>query len=158
MNNDPDIKIEEKKRYAVEDLLQTFDWMDRRPEEVGVDEEYLGDVGMDIEGKLFGAPADGSITFDLRNHEEKLFQQLVLYIYCDDLSFSDCIDRLKKLYGEPYSQGEEPYVQANGGAVEWFRFYTGKGQLEISKGEKFNFYTIRYQNGEAPEGYQHKTD
>ena len=151
MNNDTDIKIEENKKLFIEDLSETFEWMSKSAEEVGISDEYLGDIGIEIEGKLFGAPADGSITYDLTDRDSRILHDVHLYVYCDDLSFTDCLKHLEEKYGEAYSSGEEPYVEANGGAVEWYRFYTGKGRVHISKGDKHDFYQISYQNAEAPD-------
>lgn len=148
---DIDIMTDEKQACVFEDLAQVFDLMGKSAKEAGIDEKYLDDTGFSIKGKLFGAEAEGSITFDLRDHSDKILHHALIFIDEVNLSFQDCLKHLEEEYGEAFDQGEEPYVEANGGAVEWYRFYTGKGEIHISKGEKHDFYTIRYENSAPPQ-------
>ena len=66
------------------------------------------------------------------------------------LSKTELYDRLTELYGKAYDEGEEPYAQANGGVVFWYRFYTGKGPLDFSYGEDNDFSTLRYLLSDPP--------
>ena len=139
-----DIEIIEKEKYQVDDLLETFNWIGKTALELNIDEKYMDSLSIDIVGKIFNAPAEGSAWFDPRNSAQKIFDDITIYVYCDDLSFPDCLENLEGLYGEAVLSGEEPYVEANGGAVEWYDFNTGKGTVHISAGMNNNFYTIRY--------------
>ena len=150
----PDIAIEQKEKLFVEDLLQTFDWMAKTPEELGIDDKYIDSMNIAVEGKLFAVPAYGDIYFDPTRQMESIINEVVLYISDEDLSFYDCLDLLKEKYGKAYLSGEEPYVAVNGGAVNWYRYYTGKGVVHISKGQNNNFYVLRYNDSEEPEEYK----
>ncbi len=151
VDSDLDIMIEEKEKYPVEDLLDTFKWIGKTPLELKIDERYLGDIGFDIKGKIFDAGADGTITFDLKNISSRLIHDVTVYVYEEDLPFLRCLEKLNEKYSKPVSSGEEPYAEANGGTVEWHSYVAGKGKVDISKGENNNFYTIRYRKSVRPE-------
>ena len=146
-----DIIIEEKEKYPVKDLLETFKWVGKTPSELEIDEKYLDDIGFAIKGKIFEAKADGTITFDLKDTSKKIVHDVTVYVYEKDLPFVRCLEKLNEIYSEPDSSGEEPYAEANGGTVIWFSFYTGKGIVHISMGENNTFYTIRYRKTPKPE-------
>ena len=143
-DSDLDIIIEEKEKYPVEDLLETFKWVGKTPSELEIDEKYPDDIGLAIKGKIFETKADGTITFDLKDTSKKIIHDVTVYVYEKDLPFVKCLEKLNEIYSEPDSSGEEPYAEANGGTVEWYSYVAGKGKLDISKGEKNSFYTIRY--------------
>ena len=149
-----DSTIEQKEKLLVEDLLQTFDWMSKTPEDLGIDDKYIDSMNIAVEGNLFGAPVYGDIYFDPTRQMESILDEVVLYISDNDLSFFDCLNHLKERYGKAYLSGEEPYVAVNGGAVNWYRYYTGKGIVHISKGQNNNFYVLRYCDSEEPKEYQ----
>ena len=43
---------------------------------------------------------------------------------------------LQKLFGDPVAEGEEPYVEANGGAVMWADFIDGEYDIRLSNGSE----------------------
>ena len=152
-NADVDVRIDEKDKFQVDDLLETFDWPGSTPEQLDIDEKYTDSLSIGIKGSLFNAPAEGTAFFDPTDIMRRIIHEIILYVYTDDLSFADCLKHLKDNYGKAYLSGEEPYVEVNGGAVDWHRFYTGKGVIRIFKGQKNNFYTLSYVECEPPAEY-----
>ena len=150
-DSDTYLEIIEKEEYQVNNLLETFDWLSRTAEELGIDEKYSDSLSIGIRGKIFDSPANGIVLFDPADFTNKVFHEVVLYVERQDLSFDQCLSDLEECYGKAYLSSEEPYAQANGGTVIWYSFYTGKGIVHIFMGENNTFYTIRYRKTPKPE-------
>lgn len=143
-DSDLDVEIIEKQEYQVDDLLDTFDWIGKSINDLCIDEKYIDSVSVAVKGRIYGSFAQGTVFFDPADDNRKIFHEVILYVDLKDLSFDECLTHLEKDYGKPSSSGEEPYVEANGGTVIWYRFNARKGIVHISMGENNTFYTIRY--------------
>ena len=124
-----------KQTMELPELCDALEWCGKTPQELG-----LADASdLELQGKLFGAPAHGSVFFlnldGLRAHS------VYLYVKSSDLPFDDCRTALSARYPVT-DEGQEPYAAVNGGVVNWVRFDLPGGTLTLSKGEKHNWYTL----------------
>lgn len=133
------------KIYELDDITDSYAWLGRTPDEAGVPEEYVDDIRVGISGKLYGEDADGSAYLNTYDSDEPFFSEV--NIYCSDLDTMVMIDKLKELYGRPYAEGEEPYVESNGGSVMWKSFFTGDGTVTISQGQENDWFQLEYSLG-----------
>lgn len=143
------------KIYYVENLLDTFDWLDKNLNEVGIDDSYINIVTVAITGKIFGIEAEGFLQ--LKND----YTLNVMYInginiFIEGKSFNDISSKIEALYGEPFLEGNDPYVQSLGGATYWKRYYGEKGIITLSSTSNTNTITIKYQLSALPK--EIKTD
>ena len=97
------------------------------------------EASIEIKGKFYGVPANGNVYFSIYNKD--VISEVILYVKNDDLSFFECSDKFKELYGLPVT-GQEPYVAINGGVVSWERFNNDNTIILLSKGENYDFYSI----------------
>ena len=131
---------EEKPAYEFEDILDSYSWLGKTPDEAGVGEEYIDTISAGITGKLLGEDATGSAYLNTLDADEPVFGEID--IYCSDLDTQVMIDKLTELYGRPYAEGEEPYVESNGGSVMWKSFFTGDGVITVSQGQKNDWFQL----------------
>lgn len=150
-DSDLDVEIIEKQEYQVEDLLDTFGWIGKSAKDLGIDEKYIDHLSVAVKGKIYGSFAEGTAFFDPKDDIRRIFHEVILYVDLKDLPFDECLSFLERDFNKACSFGEEPYAEANGGTVIWYRFYTGKGIVHISMGENNTFYTIRYNEAEKSE-------
>lgn len=137
------------KVFNVENLLDTFDWLDKNLNEVGIDDSYINIVTVPITGKIFDIEAEGFLQ--LKND----FTLNVMYInsiniFIEGHNSKDIEDKIKELFGEAYSEGTTPYVQSQGGAVYWKKYYYDKGIITFSITSNTNVITIKYELSALP--------
>ena len=137
----------------LDDVLDTFAWIGYSPEELGLSQFVYDDLYVAFEGRLFGRKADGRahLLRDL-DRGEKLVHNIC--IYDSEGGFMDTARCLQDLYGDPYAEGEEPYVESKGGTVAWMNFYTGDGNVSIQKAMNYSYYSLEYVQGPPPEAYE----
>ena len=147
-----------EKPYYLENLIDSFGWCGMPADNLGIHHSYIGDYGIEIEGNLFGGYACGTAGFAIPGTEEKIINDIYLYVQNSDLPAEDCLTRIQDLYGLPVDQGEEPYAAANGGTVTWNEFKTGNGKLKFSIGSENDWYQLEFTwNPEAAPKYEYAT-
>lgn len=137
------------KVYHIENLLDTFDWLDKNLNEVGIDDSYINIATVRIAGKIFDIEAEGFLQ--LKND----FTLNVVYIngisiFIEGKDSKDILSKLEELYGTPYQEGTEPYVESNGGAIYWKKYYGDKGIITYSITSKTHTVSIKYQLSVLP--------
>ena len=142
-----------KMQYHVmkmDDVLNAMDYVGKAYEETDIGEQfYSGSDTVYFEGKLFGADASGYVIARKDyNTDKRIIHSLTINV--DALGFTDISRKLSLIWGPPYISGEEPYAQANGGAVRWDRFYTGSGILVLSNGSNNDYCSISYTLSDVP--------
>ncbi|MBR4461709.1 MAG: hypothetical protein IKS51_03935 [Erysipelotrichaceae bacterium] len=145
-----DTLIMEKPEYRIDDVLDVLDWMGKTPAEAGLDLELSAGNGLDFKGLLFGKEIYSGTAYMGFKEKADVFDRVFMIVSDSSLTKTKLYDRLTERFGKPYEEGEEPYAQANGGVVFWYRFYTGKGTLDFSYGENNDHSTLRYRLSDPP--------
>lgn len=143
------------KVYYVENLLDTFDWVGRNINEVGVDDSYVNITTVKIEGNIFGVKAKGFAQLK-NDFTINILHFSSINIFIEGQNSKDIVDKLEELYGKPYIEGTDPYVESQGGAIYWKKYYVDKGVVTFSITSKTNVICIKYQLSPLPQ--EIKTD
>ncbi len=118
-------------KWEVEDMLPALeiflDWPGKELKDLEVSQASLS---MDAEW--------GNATAWLNMDGE--VESLNLYIY--DVSFEDLREMLADRYGEPTDEGEEPYAESNGGAVNYCWFEHPAGTMKLASASEYDFIQI----------------
>lgn len=134
-------------------VMSEFDWETGEWEETDMETEILsylewpGQVfsQMDLTNgslSLRGGWGEGTVWFQLDEAGNSLVESISLYI--SDLDFLSLQALLADRYGEPAEEGEEPYAEANGGAVTYCWFEHPAGSLRLSMGSEQDFSVITF--------------
>lgn len=134
-------------------VMSEFDWETGEWEETDMETEILsylewpGQVfsQMDLTNgslSLRGGWGEGTVWFQLDEAGNSLVESISLYI--SDLDFLSLQALLADRYGEPTEEGEEPYAEANGGAVTYCWFEHPAGSLQLSMGSEQDFSVITF--------------
>lgn len=91
---------------------------------------------------LRGGWGEGTVWFQLDEAGNSLVESISLYI--SDPDFLSLQALLADRYGEPTEEGEEPYAEANGGAVTYCWFEHPAGSLRLSMGSEQDFSVITF--------------
>ncbi len=129
----------------MDDVFELKTVIGKTPEETGFDRsqlsEYVSFTILNFKGKLFESDAYGSVYFsgEERNGEN---EASTVYIQCKEMSFSDCRESMIALFGEPEAEGEEPYVEVNGGALSWCDFESEGLKISLTMGSEHDYFDI----------------
>ncbi len=145
--SDTDIQTEEVKSLKLDNVLDSVDWLGKSTKEIDVPEEYIINRGsfkeINIDGFIFSHECYGTVYLnDTNPKENRKYDRVFLII--SNYSIDECKRELSKLYGEPVSEGEEPYVESLGGVVSWTHFETENLRIELKTASKHNFYTLEF--------------
>ncbi len=140
------------KQYPVNDITETFAWIGKTAEELGIDESYCDGYSIRITGELFGRKVDATAymgtDFDSPAREIRV-REIAVY---DKLEYRETVEaHLVERYGKAYREGMEPYVASNGGATYWSRYWTGEGVITVANGQNNDWYEFSYAVTEMPE-------
>ncbi len=124
------------------DLLGCADFLGKTAKEVGIPQSVISDGVISrtyADGTLFGNEDYAVLYFDDAGGEPTVGR---IWIHSGKSGFETCRTELVKLYGEPLDEGENPYVEVDGGAVVWADF-TGDGvSVRLSAASERNYAEI----------------
>ena len=131
----------------VQSLQEAFSVVGKRLEDLGTageDAEYK--LSLNIETEFLGEKTE-LIGF-VEPWNESRIKELEFY---GEQPFDEVKRYFADLYGEPFRKGCDPYIEARGGAVEWFMYWTGEGVVRIGKGQYSDRFECKYDiPGEMP--------
>lgn len=132
---------------AAGDLISAAKWIGRNPGEIS---EIPNDqtAYFDIEGQIFDFPAGGTLSIR-GTGDERVVNRITLMV--KKASLQDFNERLMDLYGGAMDWGQEPYVEVNGGALEWYCFDAGEAIIKISQGSEVDYVMIEYTVNSNPQ-------
>ena len=96
----------------------------------------LSDATMSLQGTWGGA----TIWFKTDADGNSVVESMKFYV--ETGSYDDLRQMLVGAYGEPTDEGEEPYVESNGGAVAYCWFEHPTGTLRLSAASEYDFVEI----------------
>lgn len=146
-------KEAQAERYRFDDILDVRQLFGKTAEESGIDSKYFSDGSrLEFEGKLFGKEAHGYLEY-YDNDTDSLTNPKTATsadIYCYGMSFDEALQKLSEIFGEPTASGEEPYAEANGGAVQWAEFVSESTEVKLSSAENYDYILLNlYDDGWA---------
>ncbi len=137
---------ESKDGILIDDILECRHYIGKTCEEVGIPgsvirKESYGLPQTYADGKIFGIKDYGIIYFS-KDSEGNIGPAESMWIHVKGIGFEECREELRKLFGEPVSEGEEPYVEVNGGAVMWADFRDGGFEIRLSNASEREYCEI----------------
>ena len=129
-----------KVAMRVKSLPEAFHVVNKRPEDLGLTKEDLeSEMSLNIETEFFG---EKTVIYGfMESWNDNRIKELIFY---GEQPFDEVKRYFTDLYGEPFRNGQDPYVQSRGGAVYWFMYWTGEGVVNIGKGQYSNFFEGKY--------------
>ena len=135
-----------KDGVVIDDILECRHFIGKTAEEAGIQEylirkESYGLPQTYADGQIFGLKDYGIIYFS-KDYEGNTGPVESLWIHIKETGFEECREALQKLFGDPVSEGEEPYVEANGGAVMWADFRDDEYEIRLSSASEREYCEI----------------
>lgn len=147
-DNDPEINNGGQIMHIdnVNSVTDAFDLVGKSIEEMEIKKENLED-GMFIRLNVDFDGLKQDVNLTVASYKDYVITDIW---FTSHKSWDEASEYFRSLYGEPYYVYEEPYVESNGGVTFHEYYWTGKGSLEMSQGEKYNFISVRYELSEKP--------
>ena len=137
-----------KDGVIIDDLIGCGSLLGLTADEAGIPRAVIDDSSGTIiktyaDGNIFGVKDYAVIYFERgTDNDDHIISSI--WIHIKGVGFDKCKEELSALYGEPYSQGEEPYVEANGGAVMWADFRDGDTLIRLSNASEREYDEIEF--------------
>jgi len=131
--------------------LSEFDWETGDWEETDMEAEILSYLQwpgqpfstMDLSDatlSLRSTWGEATVWFKTDGDGNSVVESMKFYV--ETGSYDDLRQMLVSAYGEPTDEGEEPYVESNGGAVAYCWFEHPAGTLRLSAASEYDFMEI----------------
>ena len=138
-------KIEENNDgFVVGDLLATYELLGKTKEEMGIPDElirsYAGWEEAYLDGTLLTTTDYGVIHF--KPNDSNILVADSIWIHVGEVKYQDCLKALIERFGEPIDDGQEPYVEVNGGSVRWITFEYESFLIKFSQASERNYCEI----------------
>ncbi|MBR2742148.1 MAG: hypothetical protein IKD89_01000 [Clostridia bacterium] len=130
----------------IDDLLDCAGFLGLTPQEAGIPNAVIDDSSGVIiktyaDGGIFGVK-DYAVIYFARGADGEELRVESVWIHVKGVGFDKCRGELAAKYGEPLFEGEEPYVEANGGAVMWAEFRDGDTVIRLSNASEREYDEI----------------
>lgn len=137
---------ETKDGIVIDDILECRHFIGKTAEEAGIPDDVIKKESYGLpqvyaDGQIFGSK-DYGIVYFAKDSDGNTGAIDSLWIHVKETGFEKCQEELQKLFGDPVSEGEEPYVEANGGAVMWADFIDGEYDIRLSNGSEREYCEI----------------
>jgi hypothetical protein len=125
----------------VDDLLDSIEMLGKIASEIGIPREVIDTeskfyIHTYLDGNIFGTKDYGILHFD-ETADDYLAKSI--WIHVGNLGYDECKTRLSKKYGNPTEEGEEPFVEIDGGAVTWATYRFQNIELRLSAASERDF-------------------
>ena len=135
-------------KKTVPDVTETFSWLGKTAEELGLDETVFDGFAAEVTGDLFGKTVSGTAFFQTGADRIARVTEISLYGKLSDRAATE--RGLTERFGKAYAEGMDPYVASNGGATYWKRYWTGESVITVSNGQNNDWYMLSCRASELP--------
>lgn len=129
--------------FIVGELLDTYELLGKSASEIGIPAELIEKRRAYLDGTFLGTTDYAIIHMDEKMPVESSIAESI-WIHVGKVSYDDCRLALIERFGKPLNEGEEPYVEVNGGAVTWCSFETENISIELREGSARGYREIDY--------------
>ncbi len=137
---------ETKDGILMDNLMDCLYMIGKTPEEAKIPKSIISNDHFRktyADGQIFGSTEYGIIYFD-RGSEGNVGKISHVWIHVKNLSYDRCHEELVSLYGEPTDEGENPYVEADGGAVNWANYDTNGTRIRLSCASERDYVEMEF--------------
>lgn len=125
----------------VDDLLDSIEMLGKTASETGIPREVIDTeskfyIHTYLDGNIFGTKDYGILHFD---EMEDDYLAKSIWIHIGNLGYDECKTQLSKKFGNSTEEGEEPFVEIDGGAVTWVIYRFQDIELRLSAASKRDF-------------------
>lgn len=141
-----------KDGIVVDDLLESIEMLGKTAEEIGIPRKVINTeskvtIKMYIDGNIFGMEDYGILYFDETDDDQFVVERA--WIHIKKTSYDECKGRLSEKLGNPVEEGNTPYVEINGGAVEWAFYQYEDVMIRLSSASERDYRELHLEKKKA---------
>ncbi|NLJ70420.1 MAG: hypothetical protein GX328_03015 [Clostridiaceae bacterium] len=131
----------------VEDLLDCVEMLGKTAAEIGIPSEVINDeskyyIKTYIDGNIFGTEDYGILHFADVGSDKNDYLAKSIWIHVKNVGYDECKRQLSKKFGDPIEEGENPYVEVDGGAVTWTFYKYQDIEVRLSSASQRDYIEI----------------
>lgn len=125
----------------VDDILDCIDMLGKTAAEIGIPIEVINTESKYftktyIDGNIFGTKDYGVLYFGVVSNGKDDYLAESMWIHIKNVGYNECKSQLSKKFGNPISEGDNPYVEIDGGAVTWAYYQHPDVRIRLSSASK----------------------
>lgn len=137
-----------KDGIVVDDLLDCIDMLGKTATEIGIPIEVINTESKYftktyIDGNIFGTKDYGVLYFDVVSNGKDDYLAESMWIHIKNAGYNECKRQLSERFGNPISEGDNPYVEIDGGAVTWAYYQHPNVRIRLSSASKRDYVEIQ---------------
>lgn len=131
----------------VDDLLECVEMLGKTAAEIGIPSEVINDeskyyIKTYIDGNIFGTEDYGILHFDDMGSTKDDYLAKSIWIHVKNVGYGECKRQLSIKFGNPIEEGENPFVEVDGGAVTWTLYKFQDIEIRLSSASQREYIEI----------------
>ena len=131
----------------VDDLLDCVEMLGKTAAEIGIPSEVINDeskyyIKTYLDGNIFGTEDYGILHFDERGSAKSDYLAKSIWIHVKNVGYDECKIQLSNKFGDPIDEGDNPYVEVDGGAVTWTFYKFQDIEIRLSSASQRDYIEI----------------
>ena len=131
----------------VDDLLECIEMLGQTSTEIGIPREVINTeikayIRTYVDGNIFGTKDYGILHFNEIGNDKDDYLAESIWIHVKHVGYDECKKRLSEKFGNPTGEGENPFVEVDGGAVKWTIYRFQDIEIRLSSASQRNYIEI----------------
>ena len=131
----------------VDDILECVEMLGKTAAEIGIPSEVINDeskyyIKTYLDGNIFGTEDYGILHFDERGSAKSDYLAKSIWIHVKNVGYDECKIQLSNKFGDPIDEGDNPYVEVDGGAVTWTFYKFQDIEIRLSSASQRDYIEI----------------
>lgn len=138
---------ETKGGFVVDDLLDSIEMLGKTASEIGIPREIINTeskyfISTYLDGHIFGTEHYGILYFDNVTDNVDDYVAKSIWIHIKKVEYDESKRQLTERFGNPTDEGENPYVEIDGGAVRWAIYQHKEIEIRLSSASERDYVEI----------------
>ncbi len=136
-----------KDGILVADILECIEMLGKTAQEIGIPREVINIESKSyirtyVDGNIFGTKDYGILHFEDMGTDKDGYLAKSIWIHIKNAGYDECKRRLSEKFGSPVDEGENPFVEVDGGAVTWAFYQFEDIEIRLSSASQRNYVEI----------------
>jgi len=132
----------------LDDLLESIEMLGKTATEIGIPREVINTeksyyIKTYIDGYIFGTKDYGILQFDEMGDDKDDYLAKSIWIHVKKVGYDECKRQLSDKFGNPIKEGDNPYVEIDGGAVTWASYQFQDITIRLSSASQRDYIEIK---------------
>ena len=133
--------------FVVGDLLDSIEMLGKTASQIGIPRVIINtkseySISAYLDGHIFGTEDYGILYFDDVTDNVDDYVAKSIWLHIKKVGYDESKKQLTERFGSPTDEGENPYVEIDGGAVRWAIYQHKEIEIRLSSASERDFVEI----------------